>query len=230
MPRSHESDSPELIITEIFHSLQGESTLAGLRFGFIRLTGCNLRCTYCDSEYAFTGGQKFSIEKILAEIRSYDVKNVLITGGEPLLQKNTPSLVMALKKDGYAVSIETHGETSIAPVAGLARIIMDIKTPSSGMSCGGFRENLNLLKPTDEVKFVVASPEDYDWAKAVVRENMIPTQEILFSPALPVSGKSEKFKGVQAQWLAEKILTDQLPVRFQLQLHKLIWGPERTGV
>ena len=212
--RMSEPITEPLLVTEIFHSLQGESTLAGLRFGFIRLTGCNLRCSYCDSEYAFSGGQKRSISEIINQLRIYNVKHVLVTGGEPLLQKSTPALIKALKNNGYEVSVETHGEISIAPIVGEARIIMDIKTPSSGASHGRFRENMPLLKRSDEIKFVIASPQDYDWAKALLREQVLPTTEIIFSPALPQSKVgAKKYEGVQAQWLAERILEDQLPVR-----------------
>ena len=218
----------DLLVTEIFHSLQGETSLAGIPFAFIRLTGCNLRCTYCDSSYAFKGGTKMSVEEILNKIRPFHVKNALLTGGEPLLQRNSLGLVRALKKEGYEVSIETHGEISIEKFANEARIIMDIKTPSSGMCRGRFRENLPLLKSTDEVKFVIASEEDYFWAKALVPE--MPTQEILFSPAMPAKASPGSFPGVHARWLAERILEDRLPVRMQLQLHKYIWSPDQRGV
>ena len=130
----------ELLITEIFHSLQGETSLTGVPFAFIRLTGCNLRCSYCDSAYAFKGGKKMSMAEILAEIKPYQVKHVLLTGGEPLLQRQTPALLDALRERGYTVSIETHGEVSIENFAPRARIIMDIKTPGSGMNRGGYRD------------------------------------------------------------------------------------------
>ncbi len=220
----------ELLVSEIFHSLQGETSLCGVRFGFVRLTGCNLRCTYCDSAYAFKGGEKLSIGEILERLKPFDVKHVLVTGGEPLLQKYTPALVKELKHQGYSVSIETHGEVSIANVSADARIIMDIKTPSSGMSRGGFAENLQYLKPSDEVKFVIASKEDYDWAKGVLARYPIPTQEILFSPALVAREMPGTFPGVEAVWLAERILEDRLPARLQIQLHKHLWGRDRTGV
>lgn len=213
-----------LLINEIFHSIQGESSLAGLRFAFIRLTGCNLRCAYCDTTYAFHGGEKMRVAEIIEKVAPFRVKNVLITGGEPLLQKNVTELVEALNRAHYEVSIETHGEISVAPVAGKAKLIMDIKTPGSGMCREGFRENLPLLKPTDEVKFVITSQDDYAWAKEIVLGVTIPAREILFSPVI---GPTSDF---DAQWLAEKIIEDHLNVRFQLQLHKFIWGPDRKGV
>src|SRR3954447_3480347 len=132
-----------LLVTEIFHSLQGETSLAGVPFAFVRLTGCNLRCTYCDSSYAFKGGRKMSLNDIIQTIQPYQCKHVLLTGGEPLLQRNTLDLVLQLGKTGYQVSIETHGEISIARVTDHARIVMDIKTPSSGMNRGGYKANLN---------------------------------------------------------------------------------------
>ncbi|MEK6579448.1 MAG: radical SAM protein [Bdellovibrionota bacterium] len=219
-----------ILVTEIFHSLQGETSLSGLPFAFIRLTGCNLRCTYCDSAYAFHGGTRMSISDILERIKPYQVKHALITGGEPLLQRNTPDLVEALRDAGYSVSIETHGEVSVAPVAGRARLVMDVKTPSSGMARGGYAKNLSLLQKTDEVKFVISSKEDYRFAKILVQSGIIPTEEILFSPALPHANSPGHFEGVPARWLAEKILEDRLSVRFQMQLHKSIWGSETRGV
>jgi 7-carboxy-7-deazaguanine synthase len=219
-----------LLVTEIFHSLQGETSLSGIPFAFIRLTGCNLRCTYCDSSYAFKGGKRMSIEEILRAITPFGVKHVLVTGGEPLLQRQTPALVRALKNSGYIVSIETHGEVSVREVADDARLIMDIKTPSSGMCRGGFKHNLPLLKPSDEIKFVIASRDDYVWASQMVRDLRLPTQEVLFSPAFPAQGSPGSFPGVETRWLAEKILEDRLPVRMQLQLHKLVWGKDTRGV
>lgn len=220
----------DLLITEIFHSLQGETSLAGVPFAFVRLTGCNLRCVYCDSTYAFKGGRKMSIAQVIETIAPFRVKHVLLTGGEPLLQRQTPELVRALSNIGYAVSIETHGEVSIEAVARDARIIMDVKTPSSGMSRGGFKRNLSWLKSTDEVKFVIASREDYVWAKELVLADGFPCEEILFSPAVAATHSPGSFEGVEARWLAERILEDRLPVRLQLQMHKLLWGADRRGV
>lgn len=223
----------DLLVTEIFHSLQGETSFAGVPFSFIRLTGCNLRCTYCDSAYAFKGGKVFTLSEILRAIEPHQTKHVLITGGEPLLQRQTLALVHALREKKYQVSIETHGEVSIAKVAPLARIIMDIKTPSSGMCREGFQKNLKHLKPTDEIKFVIASKNDYVWAKNEVQKIQTlncPTDEILFSPAVSAENQPGKFEGVEPRWLAEQILEDRLPVRFQLQLHKQLWGQNRRGV
>lgn len=220
----------DLLVTEIFHSLQGETSLSGIPFAFIRLTGCNLRCTYCDSSYAFKGGKKMSINEILSSIEDYQVRHVLLTGGEPLLQRQTPSLVQRLREQNYQVSIETHGEVSIETVAPSARIIMDIKTPSSGMNRGGFLKNLSHLKTSDEVKFVIASPEDYLFAKDLIQKQIIPTKEILLSAAQLAKNSPGQFSGVSSIWLAEKILEDKLPVRLQVQLHKLLWGPDRHGV
>jgi 7-carboxy-7-deazaguanine synthase len=219
-----------LLVTEIFHSLQGETSLAGLPFVFVRLTGCNLRCSYCDSAHAFRGGTEMSVSEVLDEVARFDSRHVLLTGGEPLLQRQTPKLARELRERGHVVSIETHGEVSIAPVVEIARVVMDIKTPSSGMSRGGYAKNFAFLKETDETKFVIASKQDYDWAKALVRSGSIPTREILFSAARRARGQPGEFPGIDATWLAEKILEDRLPVRLQIQLHKLLWGADRRGV
>jgi 7-carboxy-7-deazaguanine synthase len=220
----------EVLVTEIFHSLQGETSLTGVPFAFIRLTGCNLRCRYCDSAYSFKGGRKMSISAIVEQIRPYRVKNALLTGGEPLLQRQTPALVDALIAEDYEVSIETHGEVSIESVADRARIVMDIKTPDSGMCRGGWEKNLGLLKPSDEVKFVICSEADYAWARDIVLSGRIPTREILFSPVVPAKGSPGSVPGVNPTWMAERILEDRLPVRLQLQLHKILWGADRKGV
>lgn len=220
----------DVLITEIFHSLQGETSLSGVPFAFIRLTGCNLRCRYCDSAYSFKGGRKMSIAAILEEIHPYRVRHALLTGGEPLLQRQTPALVDALLAEGYDVSIETHGEVSIEAVADRARIVMDIKTPGSGMNRGGWEKNLALLKPTDEIKFVVCSEDDYAWARGIVLSGALPTREILFSPVVPARGSPGTVPGVNPTWMAERILEDRLPVRLQLQLHKILWGADRKGV
>lgn len=221
-----------LLITEIFYSLQGETSASGLPFTFIRLTGCNLRCKYCDTTYSFKGGQQKSIESILNEVRKYPTRNVLLTGGEPLLQRNTLSLLMQLKELHYSVSIETHGEISIEKFSPHARIIMDAKTPSSGMCREFFPKNFPYIKPTDEIKFVIGTEEDYTWAKQWILKTEFPQCEILFSPVL-----SETFQLNQnsntppfQRWLAESILKDGLNVRMQIQLHKLIWGFHSKGV
>jgi 7-carboxy-7-deazaguanine synthase len=220
----------QFLVSEIFHSLQGETSLTGVPFAFIRLTGCNLRCTYCDSAYAFKGGRKMRIPEILEAIRPYGVRHVLLTGGEPLLQRGVAELAQALIDARYEVSIETHGEVPIEAVSQDCRIVMDIKTPGSGMSRGGYERNFRHLKPSDEVKFVITSEADYAWARALVAGGRIPTREVLFSAAVPAVGQPGKFPGVPARWLAERILEDRLPVRFQQQLHKQLWGPDRRGV
>ncbi len=221
----------DLLVSEIFYSLQGETSLMGVPFAFIRLSGCNLRCTYCDSSFSFKGGKRMSIAEVIEGIAQYQVKHVLITGGEPLLQRQTPTLAKALIQHSYSVSIETNGEVCIQEVSSLARIVMDIKTPSSGMSRGGYRKNLPFLKPGDEIKFVIASQEDYHWSKSVVKSlDLKPGIEVLFSPALPAQGSPGEFSAVNARWLAESILEDHLPVRLQIQLHKLLWGANTRAV
>jgi len=220
-----------LLVTEIFHSLQGETTLSGVRFAFVRLTGCNLRCTYCDSTYAFKGGRVMTIEEVVETVKPFGVEHVLLTGGEPLLQRQTPALVDALIGAGFRVSIETHGEVPVSAVAGRARLVMDIKTPSSGMSRGRFRQNLKYLRENDEIKFVIGSVDDYAWARELVRSGELPKHcEVLLSPAVPALKSPGSVPGVEARWLAERILEDQLPVRLQLQLHKILWGADRHGV
>ena len=219
----------QLLITEIFFSLQGETSLTGVPFTVVRLTGCNLRCSYCDSTYAFKGGKRMTFDAVLNEIRRYPTKQVLLTGGEPLLQKGAVPFIQILIQEGYKVSIETHGEVSIEHAAPLARIIMDIKTPGSKMNRGKFRENLKFLKSTDEIKFVITSRDDYEFAKALVKQGL-PTEEILFSPIIPSAHAPETVSGLDARELAENILRDGLPVRLQLQLHKILWGADRKGV
>ena len=171
-----------------------------------------------------------SVNEVLDRINPFQVKHALITGGEPLLQRPTPTLVRALVDSGYDVSIETHGECSIAPVVAQARIVMDIKTPGSKMNRMGFEKNLSLLKPQDEIKFVITSTDDYTFAKQWVQSGKLTTQEVLFSPAQRGPDQPGQFDGVEPRWLAERILEDRLPVRFQLQLHKQLWGAEKRGV
>lgn len=220
----------QLLVTEIFHSLQGETSLSGVRFAFVRLTGCNLRCSYCDSSYAFKGGRRLRISEVLEAIEPYQVEHVLLTGGEPLLQRGTLPLIHELRQRGYQVSIETHGEISIAEAAPLARIVMDIKTPSSGMARGGFEKNLRYLKASDEIKFVLASENDYEWAKKIVLSRQLPTDVVLFSPAMVAAKQPGAFEGLSAKRLAARIIEDRLPVRMQIQLHKVLWGADCQGV
>ena len=209
-------------ITEIFFSIQGESSYAGLACVFVRLTGCPLRCHWCDTAYAFYGGTEQSLEDILSEVEQYDCRLVEITGGEPLAQAEVHGLVRALADRDYTVLIETSGAIDIAPVDRRAILIMDLKCPGSGMEDRNRWSNIALLKAQDEVKFVLRDRADYDWAvTTVARYNLNDRQRILFSPV---------FGELEPQLLAEWILTDRLPVRFQLQLHKVIWDPAARGV
>lgn len=206
----------------------------GLPFVFIRLTGCNLRCTYCDTTYAFKGKELFSIAEIENRVSQFKTPNVLITGGEPLIQRGTVELIESLIEKRYFVSLETHGEISIEKVPLRCRIVLDIKTPSSGMQRGGYLKNLPLLKDLDEVKFVIASKEDYFWARDLILHDpclrKTHPQNILLSPALPNESAPGTYPGVPWRWLAEQILNDGLQVRYQLQLHKLIWEQNQRGV
>jgi len=222
----------DLLVTEIFYSLQGETSLAGVPFTFIRLTGCNLRCTYCDTAYAFKGGEKRSISSLIEAVSRFPTKHILVTGGEPLMQRNTLTLVRELSViHGYSVSIETHGEADIAPYIGLARIILDIKTPSSGMQRGGWQKNIPLLSERDEIKFVIASESDYLWARDWVRQQYPHrASQILFSPVLESLDSPKKIKALSPRWLADQIIKDGLQVRFQIQLHKILWGENTRGV
>lgn len=205
-----------LRITEIFHSLQGEASRVGLPTVFIRLTGCPLRCTWCDTTYSFTGGTMMSCEQVLAEVSRYPVRQVCVTGGEPLAQQACLPLLTALCDAGYDVSLETSGALDIAPVDPRVACIMDLKAPDSGESARNLWRNLNHLKPKDEIKIVIASREDYEWAREVLQVHALETRcPVLFSPA---QGSLEP--AALAAW----ILEDGLPVRFQLQLHKLLWG------
>jgi 7-carboxy-7-deazaguanine synthase len=208
-------------ITEIFHSIQGESTHAGRPCVFVRLTGCNLRCRWCDSEYTFTGGEKMSIDEVVDRVRAYGTKLVEITGGEPLAQQESFDLIRRLCDDGYEVLIETSGSIDVAPVDDRATIILDVKCPGSGEASKNRWENLEHLKPRDEIKFVIADRADYDWARAMVNEKRLDRWTLLFSP---VWGEMEM------KSLAEWMLADRMPARLQTQLHKHIWGAEARGV
>jgi 7-carboxy-7-deazaguanine synthase len=209
---------PRLRVTEVFYSLQGEASRVGLPTVFVRLTGCPLRCGYCDSEYAFQGGSWMSLEEILAETRRYPTRHVTVTGGEPLAQRDCPDLLTRLCDAGYDVSLETSGALDIAGVDPRVARILDIKTPGSGEMDRTRWDNLDRLTPRDEVKFVLCDAADYAWARQVVRERRLHERAaVLFSP---VWGR------VGARELAEWILRDGLPVRMQVQLHKLLWGEE----
>lgn len=211
-----------LKVNEIFYSVQGEGTSAGLPCVFVRLTYCNLRCTYCDTEYAFHEGTDLSIDEILYEVNNFKCNLVEVTGGEPLLQRESLQLMKALCDAGYSVLLETGGSLSIKDVDPRVTIIMDIKTPSSKMESKNLFSNIDLLKKEDEVKFVVGDSEDYLWTKQVMKEYDLSSKcRILISP---VFGKIEPVE------IAGWILKDKLPARFQLQMHKYIWDPGRRGV
>lgn len=210
-----------LRIYEIFHSLQGESSRIGLPTVFIRLTGCPMRCTYCDTAYAFSGGGNMSMDEILTQVASFNTPYVTVTGGEPLAQKACLTLLTRLCDAGYNVSLETGGARDIDAVDPRVSVILDIKTPESGELQNYRWENLQHLKPSDEVKFVLCSRADYEWAKQTLAEHQIADKcSVLFSPV---------YQQVNPTELAEWILQDQLPVRMQIQLHKLLWG-EKPGV
>ena len=215
-----------LAINEIFYSIQGESTFAGQPCIFVRLTGCDLRCTYCDTEYAFYEGKKWRIDDIIAEVATHPCRLVEVTGGEPLLQKRVHRLMTRMCDLGYTVLIETSGAHDISPVDPRVHRIMDLKCPGSGESGRNLMANLPLLCARDEVKFVIGSAEDYAWARAQVQENVAGWADrvnaILFSP---VFGKITPLD------LATRVLADALPrVRMQIQMHKLIWEPNQRGV
>ncbi len=204
-----------LRITEIFYSLQGESNTVGIPTVFIRLTGCPLRCTYCDTEYAFSGGEKKQIGEIIAEAESYGTRYVTVTGGEPLAQPACLELMTKLLDLGYIVSLETSGAIDVSAVDPRVIKVMDLKTPSSGELDKNLYQNIQYLSPTDQVKFVIGNEGDYLWSKQVLSDYQLPDHcEILFSPVTGLQNPTE---------LANKILQDRLPVRFQIQLHKLLW-------
>lgn len=208
--------SDTLKIYEIFHSLQGESTRVGLPTVFVRLTGCPMRCVYCDTEYAFSGGGNMTLDEILAQVASFGTKYVTVTGGEPLAQKNCIPLLTKLCDAGYSVSLETGGALDMSAVDARVSIILDIKTPGSGEVQKNHWQNLALLKANDEVKFVLCGAEDYAWAKEVLKKYALAEKcTVLFSPV---------FAKLTPTDLADWILKDQLPVRMQVQLHKILWG------
>ena len=208
-----------LIVNEIFYSIQGESLSSGLPTIFIRLTGCPLRCQYCDTSYAFTEGKKKTFEKIIEEIKNYKCTNVTITGGEPLSQKNTKDFINLLVSDSYNVSIETSNAVSIKNINDSAVIVLDIKTPDSNESDKNIIENYKFLKECDQIKFVICSKDDYQWAKNYINKyNLNSICNIIMSPS---------FGEMDIQVLADFMLKDNLPARLQTQLHKLIWNDQR---
>jgi len=211
----HSNLGAELRITEIFFSLQGETSRAGLPTVFVRLTGCPLRCTYCDTAYAFSGGRNFSLEEILKQVAEYSPHYVTVTGGEPLSQKNCLPLLSALCDAGYEVSLETGGSLDIGKVDARVMRVVDIKTPGSGEADKNRWENLPLLTLHDEIKFVLCDEKDYQWAKqTMLKYHLADKCPVLFSPVHGVLSSTR---------LAEWILRDRLPVRLQVQLHKLLW-------
>lgn len=211
--------SSELRLTEIFYSLQGEARSVGVPTVFVRLTGCPLRCQYCDTTYSFTGGEKYSLEQILAQVASYGARYVCVTGGEPLAQPNCLLLLTALCDAGYQVSLETSGALDVSQVDVRVSKVLDLKTPDSGESHRNLYDNVPYLTLNDQIKFVICSKRDYDWARFKLDEyQLIPrVSDVLFSPSYGQQNPTEL-----AQW----ILHDKLAVRLQLQLHKFLWNNE----
>ena len=243
--------SDSLVVNEIYLSLQGESTFAGLPCVFVRLTGCNLRCSYCDTAYAFTEGRRRPMLEIIAEVKrlaqeygghceSGRLPLVELTGGEPLLQRGAADLMRQLCDDGFTVLVETSGAHDISKMDPRIRRIMDLKAPSSGESARNRLENISDLRPTDEVKFVLGSCEDYAWAKQMIADHGLERRcPLLFSWVSPLTSQQRdaSLKSVPngqtpmtRKELAEAIIADRLPVRFQLQMHKFIWPPDERGV
>lgn len=209
-------------VTEIFHSIQGESTFAGLPCVFVRLTGCPLRCSWCDTDYAFYGGTDRSIDSIIETVRAYGCPLVEVTGGEPLAQPDCGSLLSRLCDEGFTVLLETSGAVDTAPVDHRVRVVLDVKCPGSGMTHRMYWPNVERLRAQDEAKFVIADRRDYDWAKDIMtRFDLNRRCVVLFSPVFGV---------LDPRRLAEWVLADRLPVRYQLQLHKFVWSPDMKGV
>lgn len=205
-----------LRITEIFHSIQGESTRAGLPTVFVRLTGCPLRCQYCDTAYAFSGGQMMGLDSIIERTLSFDCQQVCVSGGEPLAQPGCVNLLSRLCDTNLSVSLETSGAMSIAGVDPRVMIVMDLKTPGSGENPKNKLSNIALLKPHDQIKFVLCNREDYQWACEMIKEHQLEKRvQLLFSPS---------WDQLNPSLLAEWIIQDRLPVRLQLQLHKILWN------
>lgn len=208
-------------ITEIFYSIQGESSHAGLACVFVRLTGCNLRCRWCDSVYTFTGGEKMSLDDIVERVRAYGCNLVEVTGGEPLAQAESLTLIKRLLDDGFEVLIETSGSIDVAPVDRRAKLILDVKCPGSGEVEKNLWSNLDILHPHDEIKFVIADRIDYEFARDLVRTRNLGRWIVLFSAV---------YGELAMKDLAEWMLADRVPARFQTQLHKHIWGAGVVGV
>ncbi|KAA3616556.1 MAG: radical SAM protein [Calditrichaeota bacterium] len=216
------NDKKTLRITEIFFSIQGESTRAGLPCIFIRTTGCDLRCRWCDTAYAFSGGTKMTVELIMAEIRQWPCKLVELTGGEPVLQKYLPDLISALFAENYQVMIETGGHLDLSSIDERVKIIVDVKCPGSGESEKMCFSNLENILPDDEVKFVIQDRDDYDYAAKIIKKYKLESRTtVLLSPV---------FGGIEYKKVVNWLLKDGIQARIQLQLHKYIWDPQQKGV
>ena len=220
--------APFLRITEIFHSVQGESTWAGLPCTFVRLTGCPLRCTWCDTAYAFHGGERMTLDAIVERVRELGTSLVEVTGGEPLAHPNAFPLVARLLDDGYTVLVETSGAFDVEPLDRRAHVIMDLKCPGSGETKRNLYQNLDHLGARDEVKFVIKDRADWEWTEAAIREHGLDRR--VREGTLNALLVSPVWGDVDLEALAGWVLASGLPVRYQVQLHKLIWGAERTGV
>jgi 7-carboxy-7-deazaguanine synthase len=218
-----DTKQPTLVINEIYQSIQGESSWAGWPCTFVRLTACDLRCSYCDTEYAFYEGKKRPLEEVISEVLAFNCPMVEVTGGEPLLQKNVFPLMTAFCNAGKTVLIETSGAHDISRIDPRVHRIMDLKTPGSGECARNLMENIPHLAKRDEVKFVIGSREDYEWSRGIVREHNLSARVncVLFSPI---------FGRIDPRQIVEWMLEDKLPVRFQLQMHKFIWEPRARGV
>jgi len=213
------SATPRLKITEIFHSLQGEAQFAGMPTVFVRLTGCPLRCHYCDTAYAFHGGEWWSLPDIIDRVAQFNARDVCVTGGEPLAQRNCAPLLHELCERGFRVSLETSGAISVEGIDPRVSRVVDVKTPGSGEESRNLYSQLQSLNPIDQIKFVITSRADYEWSRELLAAQALDKRcDVLFSPS---------FGQVEPRALAERILADRLPVRFQLQLHKILWGEER---
>ena len=213
------SSAERLKITEIFYSLQGEAQFVGVPTVFVRLTGCPLRCHYCDTAYAFHGGEWWNVPDILEQVAQYGTRDVCVTGGEPLAQRHCLTLLRALCDRGYRVSLETSGALSVAEVDPRVSRVVDVKTPGSGEEARNLYPQLQSLREPDQIKFVITTRADYEWSRAKVLELALPERcGVLFSPS---------YGQLEARELAEWILADRLAVRFQVQLHKLLWGEAR---
>jgi 7-carboxy-7-deazaguanine synthase len=213
------SATPRLKITEIFHSLQGEAQFAGMPTVFVRLTGCPLRCHYCDTAYAFHGGEWWNLADIIDRVAQFNTHDVCVTGGEPLAQRACVPLLHELCERGFRVSLETSGALSIEGIDARVSRVVDVKTPGSGEESRNLYPQLQTLTPIDQIKFVITSRTDYEWSRELLAAQALDQRcGVLFSPS---------FGQVEPRTLAEWILADRLPVRFQLQLHKILWGEER---